>query len=118
MALYLLKPLVWNSNGYLRPSGSKVHSGYPKKNGYGHEEWNNSKKLEFVENGTRWKAFHTGGFGNQPLEAHDGSIMIFMIAAHEKRQFLVAVAGSARSLFGNQQKNRRISIARKLGIAD
>ncbi|MBZ9867019.1 HNH endonuclease [Mesorhizobium sp. CA15] len=118
MALYLLKPVVWNSNGYLQPSGARVHSGYPKENGYGHEEWNNSKQLEFTENGKRWKAFHTEGFGNQPLEAHDGRVFVFMIAARSGQQFLVAVAGNATSLINRTQKKQRLSILKKLGIEE
>lgn len=118
MALYLLKPVVWNSNGYLQPSGERVHSGYPKENGYGHEEWNNSKQLEFTEDGKRWKAFHTEGFGNQPLEAHDGRVFVFMIAAHSGHQFLVAVAGNATSLIDETQKKQRLSIMKRLGIDD
>lgn len=106
MALYLLKPVVWNSHGYIRPSGGKFTSGYPKENGFGHEEWNNSEYLTFVENGKRQKLFHTEPVGDQ-VKDHIGDIFLFLIASHEGHQYLVAVAGKATALWNESKRTRQ-----------
>jgi hypothetical protein len=68
MALYLFKPVVWNEHGYQRPGGARFTSGYPAEHGFGHEEWNNSARLEFFdERGQKFRIFHTEPVGNQPL---------------------------------------------------
>jgi len=36
----MLNRMCWNTNGWQRPTGSANDSGYPGKNGFGHEEWN------------------------------------------------------------------------------
>ena len=36
----MLYRVCWNTNGWQRPTGSANDSGYPGKNGFGHEEWN------------------------------------------------------------------------------
>ena len=56
---FFIKPIFWNTLGYKKPSGFKARSGYPAENGFGHEEWNNSKKMLFVEDGVQYRAFHT-----------------------------------------------------------
>jgi hypothetical protein len=108
MPLYFFKPVVWNDKGYLRPGGGKFVSGYPAKHGYGHEEWNNSNHFEFVENRRRFRIFHTEGFGNQPLSTYSGHIFVFMIASFQGKQYLVAVAGQATSLFDDEPERARL----------
>lgn len=118
MALYILKPVVWNSAGYQRPSGAKTATGYTKKYGYGHEEWNNSEALTFLENGIKQKVFHTEGVGNQPVDEHAGNIFIFLIASNSGSQYLIGAAGNATALTGPKQKARRSEIVRKLNVGD
>lgn len=98
MALYVIKPVVWNDNGYLRPSGGPFTSGYPAENGFGHEEWNSSDHMTFREGGRLWRIFHTEGLGRQDLALHAGDITIFMIASHKGKQYLVAAAGHCVAL--------------------
>ncbi len=100
MALFLLKPILWNTAGYMRPSGYKVSKGdsYPSKNGFGHEEWNASPRLTFTEKGHSYRAFHTERVGNAPTEENRGQTFVFMIASHDRVQQLVGVAGNAHYL--------------------
>ncbi|WP_047219809.1 HNH endonuclease [Delftia lacustris] len=100
MALFLLKPILWNTAGYMRPSGYKVSGGesYPSKHGYGHEEWNASPRLTFTENGQRYRTFHTERVGKAPTEENRGQTFVFMIASHDGVQQLVGIAGNAHYL--------------------
>lgn len=107
MSVYYLKPIVWNTNNYLRPSGGTFITGYPKDYGYGHEEWNNSPGFVFKENGEQFRVFHTEGFGNQPLDDFAGDIFVFMIASHDGGQYLVGVAGGATSFHSDQNQGER-----------
>jgi HNH endonuclease len=108
MSLYFFKPVVWNDQSYLRPGGAKFLSGYPAEHGFGHEEWNNNSYLfEFIENGEVFRIFHTEGFGNQPLSDYSGRIFVFMIASHKGKQYLVASAGRATWLGGDEVERRR-----------
>jgi len=116
MALYFLKPVVWNDQAYQRPSGAKFTSGYPAEHGFGHEEWNNSDRLSFSESGQQFRVFHTEGFGNQPLSKYNGRIFVFMIASLNGKQYLVGIAGQATSLFGDENERRRL--AGKLRLDD
>ena len=36
--MVVLKPVVWNDNGYTWPAGIATTGGYSKQHGYGHEE--------------------------------------------------------------------------------
>jgi hypothetical protein len=116
MALYFLKPVVWNDQTYQRPGGAKFTSGYPAEHGFGHEEWNNSTRLDFSENGQRFRVFHTEGLGNQPLLNHNGRIFVFMISSLKGKQYLVSIGGQATSLLSNEKERRRL--AEKLRLDD
>lgn len=105
--LYFLKPVVWNSLGYTRPSGERVTSGYPAEHGFGHEEWNAADTSTILMDGRRMRAFHTERFGNQPLDDYQGDIFVFMIASHRGGQYLVGIAGGATSLISEQHAQRR-----------
>jgi hypothetical protein len=109
MALYFLKPVVWNDQGYQRPGGANFTSGYPAEQGFGHEEWNNSDRLEFSENGQRLRVFHTEGVGNQPLSKHRGRIFVFMIASLKGKRYLVSIASQATSLFNDEQRLHQLA---------
>lgn len=116
MPLYLVKAIVWNDAHYQRPGGGTFTSGYPKENGFGHEEWNNSTRLDTDIDGEAIHVFHTEGFGTQDLGAFSGTIFVFMIASHKGKQFLVAVAGNCTSLFGDEHRSKRMQLSRKLDI--
>lgn len=60
MALFIQKPVFWNTKGYQRPSGVIATSGYPQQTGYGHEEWNNSPKILLTTStGQSYRVFNT-----------------------------------------------------------
>ena len=42
--LHLLQRICWNRQGWQRPSGDAVESGYPSDEGFGFEEWNFNKE--------------------------------------------------------------------------
>jgi hypothetical protein len=107
MPLYFIKPIVWNDKDYKEPGGAKFTSGYPKENGFGHEEWNNSESMELSEKGQSIRIFHTEGLGNQPVDDFAGDIFIFMIASHGGHQYLVGVAGGATSLRSDRTERLR-----------
>lgn len=114
MTLYFMKPVVWNTEDYARPSGSAVYSGHPKMQGYGYEEWNNSPRLTSEIAGRRLRFFHTEGFGSSPIDEHEGDVVIFMYASHDLRQELVGVAGRCTMLGARERK----AAAGFLGLAD
>jgi hypothetical protein len=89
-------------------------SGYPKENGFGHEEWNNADHLEYSSGSTLMRAFHTEGFKRQRLDEHANEILIFLIAAHEGKQYLVGAAAGARYLWGDSDERKRL--AKVLGV--
>jgi hypothetical protein len=118
MPLYFIKPVVWNSLGYSRPGGGRFVSGYPKDNGYGHEEWNNSTRLNVTYKGERVHIFHTEALGNQDVDSAAGDVFVFMVASFQGKQFLVAVAGSATALFGDQHRKERLKLLSQIEGAD
>lgn len=116
VALYFIKPVVWNDTGYQKPAGGSFTSGYPAENGFGHEEWNNSAHFKFSEGAEKYRIFHTEGMGNQPLQAHAGRIFVFLIASHQGKQYLVSVSGQATGLFDDERE--RMRLANKLQLQD
>src|SRR5262245_9794112 len=109
MALYFIKPVVWNDRGYQRPGGAKFQSGYPAEHGFGQEEWNHSDHFEFSKGREKYRVFHTEQLGNQPLSNYNGRILVFLIASFAGNQYLVSIAGSAVSLFDEQPHRRRLT---------
>jgi hypothetical protein len=109
MALFILKPVFWNTEGYVRPSGIRANKGYPAEHGYGHEEWNNAPLLAFSEDGTDHRAFHTEGVGNAPVSSEAGAIFVLMYASHDGVQELVGVAGSATCLIDDERQRRHLA---------
>lgn len=116
MALFLQKPVFWNTNGYIKPSGSRAASGYPAEHGYGHEEWNNSPRMAFTRNGQPYRVFHTEGIGSAPLDQNAGQTFVFMTASHDGIQQLVGIAANAVSLIGDDYRHHRDSLASDLKI--
>lgn len=115
MALFISKPILWNRDGYVRPSGVRANSGFPKDHGFGHEEWNNSPALSFTEDGVHYRTFHTEGLGTEPIDDEAGQIVIFMYASHDAVQELVGVAARATCLTGDQAERERLTKLLKLG---
>jgi predicted restriction endonuclease len=109
MALFITKPIIWNSLGYRRPSGVRVNSGFPKKFGFGHEEWNASPALAFKEDGVLHRVFHTERVGNSPVGAEAGKTFVFMYASHDGVQELVGVAGNATCLVGDKSQREHLT---------
>lgn len=118
MPLYIVKALVWNTEGYKKPSGEKVASGWPSEVGYGGEEWNHSDHMLFKMRGREYRAFNTEGLGNKPIEDFAGDIMVFMISSHAGNQYLVAVAGKATAYTREDQVEDRRAIRSHLDFAD
>jgi hypothetical protein len=118
MALFIQKPILWNTNSYRSPSGVIAHSGYPKEKGYGHEEWNNSSKMLLKRDKQRFRVFHTEGIGEAPLEQNAGQTFVFLTTSHDKVQQLVGIAGNAIGLFAPHYKAQREQIAADLGLYD
>lgn len=111
---FILKQILWNTAKYHRPSGVKANSGYPKENGFGHEEWNNSERLRFQQDGKEYCAFHTEGIGN--LANTEKSITVFMYASHDRVQELVGIAGNAIPLMADGKSRKRSKLAKKLSV--
>ena len=117
MALYLLKPVLWNTNGYVRPAGvSAAAKSYPGQFGFGHEEWNNSPTMEFDERGQRFRVFHTEGVKKAPVDDHPGQIFVFMTASHDGVQQLVGVAGNAMYIGSERYESERHRVAKLVGV--
>lgn len=85
--MVVLKPVVWNDNGYTWPAGIPTTGGYSKQHGYGHEEWNG--RSDWVWEG--WKVFHTQGKGEMHRYALDGRLGIIMTTMREKKFYAVGV---------------------------
>ncbi|KAA0570614.1 HNH endonuclease [Azospirillum sp. Sh1] len=118
MTLFVMKPVHWNANGYLKPAGHKAKSGYPADFGYGHEEWNGSPRMQYRSDGQGIKVFHTEGLKSTCVEDHDGSIFVFMYASHDGIQQLVGIAGSATCMIDRDRRQQREDIVKNLHIDD
>lgn len=117
MALYLLKPILWNTKRYISPSGVRAAAkSYPGQHGFGHEEWNNSPRMAFSERGQRYRVFHTEGIKKAPVDEHAGQTFVLMTASHNGIQQLVGVAGNAMYLGAERYKAERQRIAKLLNI--
>lgn len=119
MALFLLKPVLWNTANYAKPSGVRASKkSFPGMNGFGHEEWNNSPRLGFEEGGRRYRTFHTEGIKNYSVQQHAGQTFVFMTATHGSVQQLVGVAGNAQYLGHSGSKRERERLTKLLKLAD
>lgn len=102
MALFLQKPVFWNTRNYEQPSGVQATSGFPKDHGFGHEEWNNSPRLRLLDRKKGYRVFHTEEVGNAPVDSNFGQNFVFMTASHDGIQQLVGVAANAASLISSR----------------
>ena len=118
MALFIQKPIFWNTQSYIRPSGVIATSGYPKDTGYGHEEWNNSPRMLLKRGGQRYRVFHTEGLGNAPVDENAGQTFVFMTVSHNGVQQLVGIAGNAICLASERYRPQREQLAKDLTLND
>jgi hypothetical protein len=117
MALYLLKPVLWNTNQYRSPSGVRAAPrSYPGMHGFGHEEWNNSSRMKFKEGGQSFRAFHTEGVKQAPVDENTGQTFVLMIASHDRVQQLVGVGGNAMYIGADKDESERRRIAKLLDV--
>jgi hypothetical protein len=84
----ILKPIMWNPDGYKGPAGYPSTSGYSREHGFGHEEWNNDDGWRW--NG--WRVFHTEGNEILQQAARTGDLGMVMIAACEGKTYAVGIA--------------------------
>ncbi|WP_138921575.1 hypothetical protein, partial [Novosphingobium pentaromativorans] len=106
--MVVLKPVVWNNNGYLGPTGEVTSGGYAGEHGYGHEEWNG--RTDWVWNG--WKVFHTQGKGLMFDYAARGDLGIIMTTMRDGRFYAV---GLACAVYANDEDDRS-AIAKDLKL--
>lgn len=116
MTTYLLRPLHWNPNGYVRPAGHRATDGYPRDYGFGHEEWNGAPEMRFLHEGMWHRAFYTNHVGDAAQDSA-GSTTLFMYASHHRVQELVGIAGRATDIRGSEFDSLRARIRRAVGMA-
>lgn len=110
MKACILKPIMWNTNNYISPSGYKSSSGFSKINGYGQEEWNNNPKRIWRD----FRVFHTESQPKLLEYSKEGNLGILMIASFDKKQYAV---GIATNVYHND-KEERLLIADELKFFD
>lgn len=84
----ILKPIIWNTNNYTKPSGYNCHSGFPEQYGFGHEEWNNDPRMVWHD----WRIFHSQSQENVFNFSRSGELLILMTAFNAEGQFAVGIA--------------------------
>jgi len=103
----ILKPIIWNTNNYISPSGYPCQSGYPKDYGFGHEEWNNDKRMVW----RGWRVFHTELREKLLTYSKNGELLILMTAMNRQGQHAVGIAAG---VYHNSESEMKI-IAKDLG---
>jgi len=110
MKAIVLKPIMWNTKGYVKASGYRSQSGFSRDYGYGHEEWNNNPKRIW----RNYKIFHTEATDKLLEYSETGELGIITIAAHDGKQYAISIA---TNVFDNDEDEREI-IADELNIYD
>ncbi|MBE0530532.1 MAG: hypothetical protein IH626_06850 [Rhodospirillales bacterium] len=82
------KPVLWSTNNYTGPCGAIVASGYAKKNGFGHEEWNNDPAR--IWKGQR--VFHTETKTRLDAYAQRGNLALLMTSMRGDQQYAMGIA--------------------------
>lgn len=108
MKAIVLKPIVWNTNNYLKPSGVIHSGGFARKNGYGHEEWNNNPSQIW----RGFKVFHAEKTNRLLAYSKTGELGMIFIAAHDGAQYAV---GIATSIYNNSKEEMKL-ISEELGF--
>lgn len=114
MKAFVIKPVLWNDNGYIYPAGAHhATRSWPAKLGYGHEEWNNNPKRIWQD---CYRIFHTEPNQSHHLDeyAKNGNLGMLMITSNQGKQYAV---GIAVNVFVNSIDNRE-AIARDLNLYD
>ena len=117
MAIFVQKPIYWNTKGYRGPSGYPITAeSWPLNHGYGHEEWNNDPRLLLKTKYEDLRFFHTESvqIGKDPQ--HAGQTFIFMTVSYEGKQFFVGIAGNATYLGADELKEQRLEISQRLHV--
>lgn len=107
LALFVLKPIIWNDRGYKEPAGWPVKGdSYAKDHGFCHEEWNGSDRLKLSSADGEFRVFHTEQAGPK---VHDnvGQTFVFMTASNAGKAYLVGVGGNATYLADERKADRR-----------
>jgi hypothetical protein len=105
-----LKPIVWNTKGYVVPSGYPSSSGFPHDYGFGHEEWNNNPNRVWKD----YRVFHTEAPDRLHNYSSTGELGIITIASFQGTYYAIGVAVNA---FHNDQEERLL-ICEELNIYD
>ncbi len=108
MKAIILKPVVWNSENYTKPSGHKATSGFAQKYGYGHEEWNNSRKNIWRNQ----RVFHSESPDKLLNYSKTGELGIILIASFDKVQYAL---GIATNVYHNSKVEMKL-IAEELNV--
>lgn len=90
MKAIVLKPIMWNTDNYVKPSGHKAASGFAHEHGYGHEEWNNSEKNTWRNQ----RVFHTQATDALLKFSSNAELGLIFIASFEGAQYALGVATS------------------------
>lgn len=85
--MVVLKPVVWNDNGYTGPAGIPATRGFSRTHGYGHEEW--SGRSDWIWQG--WRIFHTEAKGRMHDYASTGQLAIIPTTTHGGEFFALGV---------------------------
>lgn len=106
----ILKPIVWNDNGYAAPCGAKsTGKNFVSKYGYGHEEWNNHPSMPY---GGR-AYFHSEATDKLVKEA-TGNLCILLITFHKGNSYIVGVGAQVSA----NTREDMLSIAKILKMKD
>lgn len=111
--IYLI-PIKPNTKNWTEPDFKKLGTAYAKKWGYGHEEWNNSPKNDFSQNGQKWHAFHSQGFYDKDPKKFNSEHKIFVFMSGSGGVFngvalnpILSTDKEARSVGNKVRLNKR-----------
>jgi hypothetical protein len=113
-----LKPIVWNEKKYKGPSESlprykrfigRDEGSYPTYHGFGHEEWNNNKRIW-----RGYQVFHTEKTKRLFDYSSEGELAILMISSNKGSQYAV---GIACNVYHNTDEEMKL-ISKDLNIYD
>lgn len=88
MKACVLKPIVWNNNQYITPSGHYSQWGFVADHGFGFEEWNNSPFMSWRDQ----RIFHTESV-NDAEDFADGRLLMIMMANNSGTYAVGVAAG-------------------------
>jgi hypothetical protein len=108
--LIVLKPLAWNSSGYIRPESIETRAaGFVGLHGFGAEEWNGNPRR--IWKGQR--VFYTVPSRKLTEYGTHGELGIIMTAYNSGAAYALGIATSVRT--NTQDDMRKIALALKVG---